>query len=452
MSKKEINKRLLPTSSKETRHESKKITDFKLDTPAELIQPPPTLAEPKKKKKKENEETEEKLTTNGQNSWVRGFCSSNKDKDGNVIFGEYLCGFRTCPHPIFKMSRGSTAHGVEHYHNRHSKYSELISQAQNKGKDMVSFAKELLEKENKIELSSQTKLTHYIKKATIAPEKTVRELHWLLCGIKNAWSFNSQSNPMILEHFLQFYQIKYPNRTILAGPLLEGLYKITQEAVALEVKNALFFHLTGDGWTSINQEYFLAITAHYFKDEKMKRVTLGVFQLYGKKTAILLMKSVTETYNKMLPDQSLITSFVVDGGANYNKASETIVDEENVNCFAHTLQIPINKVLSPSKGDNKFHTCVTLVRNLMKKVKYTPSLQEDFKFKSFPLDVCTRWSSTHRMCVQFNKEKLEYFQVVEKLNKFEMEELKLPNWDVLSAICFCLEIFSKFTKFVGAES
>ena len=368
MSKKEINKRLLPTSSKETRHESKKITDFKLDTPAELIQPPPTLAEPKKKKKKENEETEEKLTTNGQNSWVRGFCSSNKDKDGNVIFGEYLCGFRTCPHPIFKMSRGSTAHGVEHYHNRHSKYSELISQAQNKGKDMVSFAKELLEKENKIELSSQTKLTHYIKKATIAPEKTVRELHWLLCGIKNCWSFNSQSAAIIIEHFSQFFGIKYPTRKDLSGTLLEGLYKVTQEAVSLEVKNSLFFHLTGDGWTSINQEYFLAITAHYYKD-KMKRITLGVKQLYGKKTAVLLMKSVTETYNKILPEESLITSFIVDGGANYNKASEIIIDEENVNCFAHTLQIPINKIISPSKNKNKYQICITEVRKFNEKSK-----------------------------------------------------------------------------------
>ena len=143
-----------------------------------------------------------------------------------------------------------------------------------------------IESKNKIVLSSKSKLTHYIKKATTAPEKTVRELHWLLCGIKNAWSFNSQSNPMILEHFLQFYKIKYPTRIDLAGSLLEGLYKITQNAVALEIKDTLFFHLTGDGWTSINQEYFLAITAHYFKDEKMKRVTLGVFQLYGKKTAL----------------------------------------------------------------------------------------------------------------------------------------------------------------------
>ena len=115
------------------------------------------------------------------------------------------------------------------------------------------------------------------------------------------------------------------------------------------------------------------------------------------KTAVLLMKSVTETYNKILPEESLIIYFIVDGGANYNKASEIIIDEENINCFAHTLQFPINKIISPSKNKNKYQICITEVRNLMKKVKYTPTLLEDFESNSFPLDAPD--GLVHILCV-----------------------------------------------------
>ena len=81
----------------------------------------------------------------------------------------------------------------------------------------------------------------------------------------------------------------------------------------------------------------------------------------------------------------------------------------------------------------------------MKKVKYTPTLREDFESNSFPLDVVTRWSSTHIMCKQFDKDRHLYYQVVKKLNESDLEDLKLPNWDVLTAICFCLEVFTKIT-------
>ena len=57
------------------------------------------------------------------------------------------------------MITNSTAHGVEHFQNRHPKYSELFSQAQAKGKDMLLFAKQLLESEIKIVPSSKSKLT-----------------------------------------------------------------------------------------------------------------------------------------------------------------------------------------------------------------------------------------------------------------------------------------------------
>ena len=360
----EVNKRLVPLTSKESRRENNKIISVEIDKTLVLVEPPPHIItfEPEKKKRKKND------VIKIQTSWVREFCSPNIDKNGSKVPGEYLCGFETCSHRIFKMTTNSPAHGQEHYLNRHPKNFELISQALSKGKDMKIFAKQLLEKENKLEARTQKKLTEFKRISVSSPDKTLRELHWLLCGIKNCWSFNSQSAAIIIEHFSQFFGIKYPTRKDLSGTLLEGLYKVTQEAVSLEVKNSLFFHLTGDGWTSINQEYFLAITAHYYKD-KMKRITLGVKQLYGKKTAVLLMKSVTETYNKILPEESLITSFIVDGGANYNKASEIIIDEENVNCFAHTLQIPINKIISPSKNKNKYQICITEVRKFNEKSK-----------------------------------------------------------------------------------
>ena len=149
---------------------------------------------------------------------MREFCSPNIDKNGSKVPGEYLCGFETCSHRIFKMTTNSPAHGQEHYLNRHPKNFELISQALSKGKDMKIFAKQLLEKENKLEARTQKKLTEFKRISVSSPDKTLRELHWLLCGIKNCWSFNSQSAAIIIEHFSQMVfwnQISNKKRFVL---------------------------------------------------------------------------------------------------------------------------------------------------------------------------------------------------------------------------------------------
>ena len=105
---------------------------------------------------------------------MREFCSPNIEKNGSKVPGEYLCGFETCSHRLFKMTANSPAHGQEHYLNRYPKNFELISQALSKGKDMKIFAKQLLEKENQLEAKTQRKLTEFKRISVSSFTKSLR--------------------------------------------------------------------------------------------------------------------------------------------------------------------------------------------------------------------------------------------------------------------------------------
>jgi len=125
--------------------------------------------------------------------------------------------------------------------------------------------------------------------------------------------------------------------------------------------------LTADGWTSITMESYLAITCHWISQNwELKRATLGLIQLYGKKTGVFLKEIIEKKANELLSKDCVIIGVVVDNGANDNLGMKEIIGEEDNNCFAHTLQLAMQAALSMTLWSLE----ISKIKEVIKSVKF----------------------------------------------------------------------------------
>lgn len=61
-----------------------------------------------------------------------------------------------------------------------------------------------------------------------------------------------------------------PSRKTVTNSILPQLYESTIEIIKNKLKNVTPICLTTDTWTSINNESYIAITAHFINEETLK--------------------------------------------------------------------------------------------------------------------------------------------------------------------------------------
>lgn len=136
-----------------------------------------------------------------------------------------------------------------------------------------------------------------------------------------------------------------PTRKYFANNLLPGQY----EAVKISTKSTIdedakTICLTTDIWTSRNNDSYLAITGHYIdKNFVLQSVLLECKVLEKRHTAINLadeLQNVVQDWN--VADRILL--IVSDSGANI-KSAITMLQWKHFSCFAHTLNLAVQKVL-----------------------------------------------------------------------------------------------------------
>lgn len=83
--------------------------------------------------------------------------------------------------------------------------------------------------------------------------------HYIIKGL----SFNTVD----CAYFRQYHSVRNwaspPSRKILAGRLLDSLHHIVMEHMERELKEAQFFSLTTDAWTSDAQDKYVGVTVHF---------------------------------------------------------------------------------------------------------------------------------------------------------------------------------------------
>jgi hypothetical protein len=117
------------------------------------------------------------------------------------------------------------------------------------------------------------------------------------------------------------------------------MYNMTKEKVKHSLESTDAVTLIMDGWTSIRNESYLVVTAHYINsDTELKSSLLDCFKYGEKHTTVNLtdeMKRVTSEWGT----ENKVVAVVSDNAANV--AAVRLAEWKHAQCFAHSLNLVV---------------------------------------------------------------------------------------------------------------
>ncbi|XP_053596732.1 zinc finger BED domain-containing protein 6-like [Microplitis demolitor] len=137
-----------------------------------------------------------------------------------------------------------------------------------------------------------------------------------------------------------------PSRKALSENLLPQLYlKLTHE-IQSKIEKALAICLTTDGWTSRNNQSFIAVTAHYIDVESMHLCSnlLGCIEYDESHTAENLCNFLKEEMSKWNIENK-VGAVVSDHAANIISAVQ-LGGWRFIGCFAHLLNLIVQTAVT----------------------------------------------------------------------------------------------------------
>ena len=347
-------------------------------------------------------------------SWITLFFEKLEIEEG-----VWKCKFPQHSHKKFEIVRSkNSSHLIEHFETHHSGEMGNIKELAESGNDIAINAKNILLRSQQRTKKSQTNLLSFLNQAKKSNSKLERDLNWCLVLIKENLSFNSAGSDTMRNFVRNYLGQIFPDRKLLSGALLEGLYEITLKCAKDALKDCMSISLTADGWYAPRMESFIAITAHFI-DEKWnsRRITLGVIEIFGSHTAKKMKNIILQVVETFTSNSCLISGFVVDNAADINKAGTLILgtNEDVFNCFGHTVQLAVNDVLSRGYSEE-----INNVREIVKIIRKSRIVSNELKqlkgskHCELSLDVVTRWNSTYHMLRNFLKNEYEIAQIMNK--------------------------------------
>lgn len=120
---------------------------------------------------------------------------------------------------------------------------------------------------------------------------------------------------------------------------------------------------------------------------------------------------------------------------------------KRLSCFAHTLQLVVNKFSEDRSFASVLKRVSTLVKKVNKSSKATEMLISECRRKL--VSSCpTRWSSTYLMVQRLLEVKVPLSKVLESL---EWDNLATSEWKTLESVLQLLKPFAQYTSLVGGE-
>lgn len=141
-----------------------------------------------------------------------------------------------------------------------------------------------------------------------------------------------------------------PCRNVLSNTLIPAWYNVEKANVITELKDVPKLAITSDGWTSLTQDHYLTVTAHYTSQGSVKQKVLKTKAVYQAQTGDVVAEEITEILEEFGIEVGKIVAVTVDNAANMDVAIKKL-HVLKIGCFAHTLNIAAQKIYQISAID-----------------------------------------------------------------------------------------------------
>lgn len=249
---------------------------------------------------------------------------------------------------------------------------------------------------------------------------------------------------------------KIPSRKTVSNSLLPQMYQIAAQNVKYQLENVSAICLTTDGWTSITNQSFVAVTAHFInpkKDYKISTVLLGCTDFPQSHTGDNLVLFLKNTVAEWGLNQH-VAAAVTDNAANMKAAIEKC-EWRHLSCFAHSINLIVQSGLqSIEHVTKKVKDIVTYFKKSSHGLSKLQDLQRQTRSSILKLkqDCPTRWNSTYDMLDRIFELKEPIVATCAILNISGLNSLSEQDWIVIEKSKTILKIFYDVITEISAES
>ncbi|XP_044766203.1 E3 SUMO-protein ligase ZBED1-like [Coccinella septempunctata] len=243
-----------------------------------------------------------------------------------------------------------------------------------------------------------------------------------------------------------------PTRKTISSSLIPRIHQTTKEKVQEVIREADAICLTTDGWTSLNNVSYIALTAHFItKETQLKSVLLGCTDFHERHTAENLSNFLMTEATKWGISHK-ISGIITDNAANIVAAVHTN-NWRHFPCFAHTLNLVVQNSLDALKEQiDKVKAIVQYFKHSSSACSKLASIQKQMNLPPLKLkqNVITRWNSTYDMVERLVKIKDAVLSAL-AIEQPRLNTLSPDDWVLLQKSMEVLRLFNEVTIEMSAE-
>ncbi|KAH9374227.1 hypothetical protein HPB48_013712 [Haemaphysalis longicornis] len=180
-----------------------------------------------------------------------------------------------------------------------------------------------------------------------------------------------------------------------------ALYNRKKSDVQAELSTSSFISLTADFWTSVTNDAYLGVTAHWIDDDWVLRsATLQVRHIPEWHAADQCASEILEAAIDWRIDANVVA--VCTDNARKICLGVEKANFQNLKCAAHTLQLCVQKALSVTGVERLLAVCRRVVCHFKHSSSHQAVLSKHASDLGMPRkklqeDIATRWNSTYVM-------------------------------------------------------
>jgi len=244
-----------------------------------------------------------------------------------------------------------------------------------------------------------------------------------------------------------------PSRKTVSKSIIPQLLEKTKQKVKTNLNNAKYIAFTTDGWTSLNNDSFVAITVHYIDSIEcvLKSYLLGCYYFEQAHTAINLSEFMNKCFDEWEISEKIKIA-VSDNAANITSAISLNSNWRHMPCLAHSINLIAQSGLSDIQIVHK--KVKSIVEFFKRSTKSYIKLKQTQTQMGLPLlkliqDVATRWNSTYDMfqrCIDIKDPLISTIALIGKV-----ENLSSDDFDIMEHYCSIFKPFKEMTVELSSE-